>query len=157
MHCKRRGFTLIELLVVIAIIGVLSSVILASLNTARVRARDAQRANDMHSVVNALEMYYLDHGEYPRATAGDGCGGTRINYCLNDSAVIAALVPQYIPVMPKDPNPAWADSYYDYLYLPDPSRYQYYSMVRMNELMHDWCRPPITASSSYWDSYHPPC
>lgn len=47
---KNNGFTLIELLVVIAIIGVLSSVVLASLNTARKKARDARRLSDMKQI-----------------------------------------------------------------------------------------------------------
>ena len=62
---SRRGFTLIELLVVVAIIGVLTSVILASLNTARAKARDARRLLDMHHMQVALDLYYSDYGRYP--------------------------------------------------------------------------------------------
>ena len=55
---KDRGFTLIELLVVIAIIGILSSVVLASLNTARIKARDAQRVSDVRQIQLAMEFFY---------------------------------------------------------------------------------------------------
>ena len=61
----KKGFTLIELLVVVAIIGVLASVVLASLNSARAKARDARRLGDIRSIKNALELYYNDHGYYP--------------------------------------------------------------------------------------------
>lgn len=56
-----RGFTLIELLVVIAIIGILSSVVLASLNTARAKARDAQRVSDMREVAKVLLINTQDN------------------------------------------------------------------------------------------------
>src|ERR1700732_5233360 len=51
-----RGFTLIELLVVIAIIGLLASIILASLNTARQKGRDARRLADLKEMANAMEL-----------------------------------------------------------------------------------------------------
>jgi len=62
---KRAGFTLVELLVVISIIGFLSSIVLASLNTARMKARDAVRASDINQLINALALYYDDHGQVP--------------------------------------------------------------------------------------------
>ncbi len=62
---NRKGFTLIELLVVIAIIGILASVILASLNSARGKARDAVRLSALKEMQTALELYYDTHGQYP--------------------------------------------------------------------------------------------
>ena len=57
-NLKNKGFTLIELLVVIAIIGILSSVVLASLNTARARGSDAAIKADVSGVRAAAELYY---------------------------------------------------------------------------------------------------
>jgi|SRR3989344_2098616 len=55
---NKKGFTLVELLVVIAIIGILASVVIVSLNSARTRARDARRAADFSQIQSALETYY---------------------------------------------------------------------------------------------------
>ncbi len=63
---KEKGFTLIELLVVIAVIGILASVIMVSLNSARAKARDARRIADMKAVSTALYFYYDTYGTYPR-------------------------------------------------------------------------------------------
>ena len=62
---KQKGFTLIELLVVIAIIGLLASIVLVSLNTAREKARDTKRLADIRQIRLALEMYYDHYGRYP--------------------------------------------------------------------------------------------
>lgn len=87
-----RGFTLIELLVVIAIIGILSSVVLASLNGARRKGRDARRISDTKQIQLALEMYYdSNSSEYPDA--------------------LSSLATSYISVVPTDPQTGSAYSY----------------------------------------------
>lgn len=55
---KNKGFTLIELLVVISIIGILSSIVLTSLNTARDKARDAAIQATVSSTRSEAEIYY---------------------------------------------------------------------------------------------------
>ncbi len=62
---RKCGFTLIEVLVVIAIMGLLTSFALVSLQSARVSARDTKRKIDIRQLVNAMELYYLDHDTYP--------------------------------------------------------------------------------------------
>lgn len=70
MRTQTRGFTLIELLVVIAIIGVLSSVVLASLNSARTRARDAAIKTGIKQFVTLLQLEYSDTGSYTALQSG---------------------------------------------------------------------------------------
>ncbi len=57
-----RGFTLVELLVVIAIIGVLSTVVLASLSTARTKGSDAAIQSDLQTIQTQAELFYYSHG-----------------------------------------------------------------------------------------------
>lgn len=89
-----KGFTLIELLVVIAIIGILSSIVLASLNSARKKGRDARRLADIKQLQLALELYYDANGAYPATIAGT-----------------VLTTPGYISSLPADPSGNTAYSY----------------------------------------------
>lgn len=61
-----RGFTLIELLVVIAIIGILSSIVIGNLNSARDRASVVKAASDLKQLVLVLNLYQSsNNGAYP--------------------------------------------------------------------------------------------
>lgn len=108
---ERRGFTLIELLVVIAIIGTLASVVLASLSTARAKARDSAKASQMIELKQALELYYADYGQYPSTGSlntvyGEpGCVGGFSNPDQSTVNWIPGLVAGgYISSLPTDPN-----------------------------------------------------
>jgi prepilin-type N-terminal cleavage/methylation domain-containing protein len=79
---KKQGFTLLELLIVIAIIGILSSVVLVSLNNTRKKARDTQRKSDINQIVKALQSYFLEYVDLPTTnlygestTTNPGSGG----------------------------------------------------------------------------------
>lgn len=65
MKKPNKGFTLIELLVVIAIIGLLSTLAVVALNSARQRSRDAKRVADIRQVQTALELGFSEGNAYP--------------------------------------------------------------------------------------------
>ena len=92
------GFTLIELLVVIAIIGVLASIVLASLNSARRKSRDARRITDIKQIGLALQLYYDGVGAEQFPLGNATCDAT-------DSYGLQVLVTGgYIPNVPRDPS-----------------------------------------------------
>jgi general secretion pathway protein G len=96
-HMKQKGFTLIELLVVIAIIGLLASIVLASLSTVQAKARDTRRIEDVNQLQKALTLYSSDFGHYPIAAATT----TLTSTSTVGSAIIAS---DAMSTMPRDPT-----------------------------------------------------
>jgi general secretion pathway protein G len=62
---NKKGFTLIEILVVVSIIGLLASIILVSVGSAREKGKVANAGNTAKNLTLALELYYSDMGFYP--------------------------------------------------------------------------------------------
>lgn len=77
---RNKGFTLIELLVVISIIGLLSTVVLASLTSARKKAQTAKFVAEMNQLKTAFELYRNDNGQYPFEDKQIGTEADEISY-----------------------------------------------------------------------------
>jgi len=86
MKKQQRGFTLIELLVVIAIIGILSAVVLASLNTARSKGSDAAVMSDLNGIRTQAAIYSNSSGNYGTNSAVESsCAAT--DNLFNDTTI----------------------------------------------------------------------
>ena len=116
MNKNSRGFTLIELLVVIAIIGLLATMSVIALGSARESARDSRRLSDIRQMQTALEMYYSNVGEYPSEVAAGGSIGGEDG------------IPTFMAEVPANPTPTndgdcASDLEYDYTQEDDGASY----------------------------------
>lgn len=113
-------------MVVISIIGILTSLVMSNMNSARERARDTQRKSDLRSIQTALRLYYNDAGRYPCSTAEavkriKGCDIQAV--CANVAACNwgsqwMAGTTVYMNILPNGPLP---DEKYQYTYIDDDS------------------------------------
>ena len=134
-NIPHRGFTLVELLVVISIIGLLSSFAMVSLNSARIKARDALRKGDMAQLRTAMNLYYDNNFAYPACGTWNG-GAPDFGADLADGPscytndLEAELTAGSRPIMielPRDPrnpdNDPAVDATYIYRYVSDGDQY----------------------------------
>ncbi|WKZ25732.1 MAG: prepilin-type N-terminal cleavage/methylation domain-containing protein [bacterium] len=109
----KKGFTLVELLVVVSLIGVLATLVIANMNSARERARDTQRKSDFRNIQTALRLYYNDNGGYPTSSTDNivGCDGNCVwgESWVNDDVT-------YMNILPDDPL---SNQIYKYTYIDD--------------------------------------
>jgi prepilin-type N-terminal cleavage/methylation domain-containing protein len=118
MH--RKAFTLVELLVVISIIGLLSTIAIVSLSTARRTSRNTKRNADIKQLVTAFSLGLDANGAYP-STGGDvwkcistACSGPIMNY--TSSGTVDAFFQPFMPNKPADPNDGNARGNIGYVY-----------------------------------------
>lgn len=126
----RKGFTLIELLVVIAIIGILSTLAVIALNTARQKSRDAKRVSDIKQVQTALELYFADSGnKYPiQAVAIDLGEGNYVTLgSTNGFGVAPCAGTCYMGQVPADPQTSTTH----YIYQTDAAGTTYTLLVTL--------------------------
>lgn len=113
MKNKQKGFTLIELLVVIAIIGILATIVLTSLQSARAKAQDAKVQAQLSSMRAQAELFYSDNGSYgtPPGTQGDCTTGDLFS-TTGDTLknLLAGISADYSPACYTSGTPAnaWA-------------------------------------------------
>lgn len=125
---NKKGFTLIELLVVIAIIGLLSTLSVVALGSARAKSRDSKRLSDIKQVQTALELFYTDQGNYPLAADGIVLGSTNA-VCLDATGFAATCTDAYMGLVPKDPQNSGS---YIYTYISE-DRLSYIITARLEK------------------------
>lgn len=135
----RRGFTIMEVIVVIAVMVLLSSVVFTALQSARIKARDAQRIANARQIGVALEQYETTTGSYRVSGAGfqnTGTGyATKMGTADYSTSIVSKLksLQNYTSEGLRDP--VYGDSNY-YVGVCDDGRYNIYLKTEQ-DVLHD--------------------
>ena len=119
---RPRAFTLSELLIVIAIIGLLATIAVAAVSSARAKARDTKRASDLKQIQKALELSYEPGSGYPVVASGIVLGGTTTDVLCSLGSASGFKADQtagncdagkiYMGLVPSNPVPGGANYVY---------------------------------------------
>lgn len=163
---RNKGFTLIELLVAIVIIGLLASIVLTNLKFARERGRDGKRLQDISQIIKALQLYWIDHGQYPTITCPCGAGSWETSDAGEPEDFMEYLRPYFGGALtPLDPinrrveefsffGPRQGNYFYaHYRYFPAPS---YCQCDVSSPTCKNIDRPFVVLAISKLESYVPP-
>ena len=126
-----RGFTIVELLIVIVIIAILAAITIVSFNGLQVRARDNMRTDITSKIKRALEVYKIDNGRYPGATANPGNGGWEMSNDVAGSFMEYLVDSGFPSGTPVDPINSTTFRFWYYRYAAgsngcDPARGGFY-------------------------------
>lgn len=166
---NKKGFTLIELLVVVAIIGLLSSVVLASLNSARAKAKDVAIKEEMSQVANLMALNYNDYGSYcqiePAVWVGSFGGTTNDCDVLLSNGAFYGTYAQKAHDLCKNifdnaPNtdPGWGGSRLLIYHVPydcpsnSNNKYSWTALLNNGNWYCSGSSGAKTESANYWDS-----
>ncbi len=99
---KEKGFTLIELLITIAIIGILSSIVISSLNGAREKGKSAAVKNAMSHLLTQGQIYFSDNNSYADATTTSRVGCFASSTFLTDETFFGEQIPSLMVLNIQD-------------------------------------------------------
>lgn len=109
---KTKGFTLIELLIVLALIGILTTVTVLALLSARQKTRDAERVSHASQIRVGLELTFAELASYPSQEGPDlvlGIGGKTLcevsgapKFVIDTSECTGTV---FMPTVPASPTP----------------------------------------------------
>ena len=119
------GFSLVEWVIVLLILLTIAGVALPRFGQVTERANDMRRIADLEAVEEALEMYKADHGTYPKVSGWSGDAPRYGGHGYGVDGYIPGLVPDYIQMLPRDPDKQHPTGGKGYLYKSDGTDYKF--------------------------------